>query len=109
MSRLKKKSIPYDKKTTMVLSDKQTSVLQELYYGQIARGSVGMRALWELLRPHPVQQSPNRITWRAMREWMSQQKTNTLFRRAPTQHVKRGALPRRLEFASQIQVDFLDT
>ena len=88
---------------------KQVDTLNEIYYGQIAAGSIGMRAMWELLRSSPVQQGPNRITWRGMREWMSKQKSNTLFRRAPTQHVKRGALPTRLEFLSQLQVDFLDT
>ena len=88
---------------------KQVDTLNEIYYGQIAAGSIGMRAMWELLRSSPVQQGPNRITWRGMREWMSKQKSNTLFRRAPTQHVKRGGLPTRLEFLSQLQVDFLDT
>ena len=83
--------------------------MREIYYGPTARGSVGMRAVYELLRDEPIQSTPDRITWRHTRAFVAGQSSNTRFRRAKTQNRKKAGIRSAPVFAAQIEVDFLDT
>jgi len=68
------------------LSGVQERALQDLFYRQ-HKGTIGVQALWEVLRQEPWQEAAldngkGAITWRTLRAWYNAQATNQLHRKA---------------------------
>ena len=68
------------------LTDEQQQLLNDLFYRQ-HKGTLGVRALWEVLREEPQQESAlelgdTYISWRNLRAWYNAQETNQIHRKA---------------------------
>ena len=103
-------------KSDLVLTGEQRTALEDLYYGQF-RSGIGMRALWEALRDHPMQKAALQtdrkqkkawIPWLSFKNWYNSQEVAQLTRRAPTMSETRAGMPKEVVPFAKLEADVVD-